>query len=746
MAAWEDEALGAFGSGANVPTGEWFDVNTETGQWGTPTPTLASDAGVNWAGVPDLIPTRTMAPSPMMGGVGGAPDQAPLAIGQVAGTLAPPMTTPRSMQRVQRLDEMGALTRQPGMWETIARGVGMLSPQGSAILQASDQQQQQQLQNRLTLRRQELAEQQDARAQVRERFNSFAKLGEIKNKALRNLYADRLVKEMQDSGETFPADFVETFKKSSLKEGEQLTKFITPLLTDLGMDPAEVGELIASGNFDQIKPMLELAQKVKKDKTEQMRLDKLDTLDTPPSTLGDASGTTAPATPGAPTTASTAGTRPGVAAPSAEYTTAIDEAHSAYPTVRKALIPAIIAGESNWDTKAVSPKGAQGPMQLMPAAQKEMGVTDPFDVTQNVRGGTGYYAKMLERYKGNEALALAAYNWGPGNVDSVKGDLGKMPESVQTYVKTTLQRASGGGGAPAATGQTTTTTGQAPPTGGTPQEQAQLTAYNTRIATLEQKIEGATRIGGEEGRGRATAWERQRDNLAQERDRLRTRMLEPTRAAERLEAAKQTGAAAAERQLEARMNEPIGTVDGRKLNLPASTKWKDVPKDQRIIEDASATQEKAFADLNSAAKGVQRMQKYMENPEVRKMIGTFLTAPEASFNRLVGDWISTLSPEQRKFGATLAREVAQLRHDMIGAGQSGIEMESLRPFLPTPADVDPATLSAKLEALYEGILDKHDAYRETLDVQNRRVPPALARPKEKPPKDPKEKLLEKYTR
>ena len=94
MPGWEDEPLGAFGSGANVPTGEWFPVNTETGQWGTPTPTLASDAGVNWAGIPDLIPTRTMAPSPMMGGVGGAPDQAPLAIGQVAGTMAPPMTTP----------------------------------------------------------------------------------------------------------------------------------------------------------------------------------------------------------------------------------------------------------------------------------------------------------------------------------------------------------------------------------------------------------------------------------------------------------------------------------------------------------------------------------------------------------------------------------------------------------------------------------------------------------------------------
>ena len=85
---------------------------------------------------------------------------------------------------------------------------------------------------------------------------------------------------------------------------------------------------------------------------------------------------------------------------------------------------------------------------------------------------------MLTKYKGNEALALAAYNWGPGNVDKVGGDLSKMPATVQTYVKTTLQRASAGGGAaPAApAGQ------PAAPTGGTPQEQAQLTALDTRIA------------------------------------------------------------------------------------------------------------------------------------------------------------------------------------------------------------------------------------------------------------------------
>ena len=190
-----------------------------------------------------------------------------------------------------------------------------------------------------------------------------------------------------------------------------------------------------------------------------------------------------------------------------------------YPQVRKELITSIAASESNFDPKVVSPKGAQGVMQLMPATGKEMGVTDPFDVQQNVRGGTRYFAQQLTKYKGNEALALAAYNWGPGNVDEVKGDLSKMPASVQTYVKTTLQRASAGGGAAAApAGQ------PAAPTGGTPQDQAQLTALDTRIAVLKQQVQQYARIGGDEGNKRADNARSDMQILIQQRNRVEDRL------------------------------------------------------------------------------------------------------------------------------------------------------------------------------------------------------------------------------
>ena len=92
--------------------------------------------------------------------------------------------------------------------------------------------------------------------------------------------------------------------------------------------------------------------------------------------------------------------------------------------------------------KSVSSAGAKGLMQLMPGTAKEMGVDDPFNVQQNVRGGTRYYAQMLAKYGGDERKALTAYNWGPGNLDEVGGDVTKAPAKTQRYVQTVL----GGGG------------------------------------------------------------------------------------------------------------------------------------------------------------------------------------------------------------------------------------------------------------------------------------------------------------
>jgi soluble lytic murein transglycosylase-like protein len=89
--------------------------------------------------------------------------------------------------------------------------------------------------------------------------------------------------------------------------------------------------------------------------------------------------------------------------------------------VDPALIRAVIDAESKWNSSAVSRKGAQGLMQLVPATAQQMGVNDAFDPKQNLDGGVRYLRMLLERYNGDLDRALAAYNAGPGAVDRAKG-------------------------------------------------------------------------------------------------------------------------------------------------------------------------------------------------------------------------------------------------------------------------------------------------------------------------------------
>ncbi len=118
-----------------------------------------------------------------------------------------------------------------------------------------------------------------------------------------------------------------------------------------------------------------------------------------------------------------------------DYHNIIHEKAETYD-IDPSLIKAVIETESTWNSMALSRKGAMGLMQLMPSTASDMNVSNPFNPEENIEGGTKYLRYLLERFKGDLTLALAAYNAGPNAVEKY----GFIPPYTETrqYVSKVL--------------------------------------------------------------------------------------------------------------------------------------------------------------------------------------------------------------------------------------------------------------------------------------------------------------------
>ena len=116
----------------------------------------------------------------------------------------------------------------------------------------------------------------------------------------------------------------------------------------------------------------------------------------------------------------------------------IIEAAAKAQEVSPDLLRAVIERESGFRTCAISAKDARGLMQLMPATVEQFGVADPFDPKENIGAGAKYLKQLIDKYKGELKLALAAYNAGPAAVDEAAG----VPPFAETkdYVQAILEK------------------------------------------------------------------------------------------------------------------------------------------------------------------------------------------------------------------------------------------------------------------------------------------------------------------
>ena len=166
--------------------------------------------------------------------------------------------------------------------------------------------------------------------------------------------------------------------------------------------------------------------------------------------------------------------------PPAGLSALVDQSARAYG-VDPLLVHSVIQVESNYDPHAVSPKGAEGLMQLMPQTSRMLGVNNTFDPGENIEAGVRYLKYLQDLYK-DDRLALAAYNAGPGNVEKFKA-VPPFPET-RKYIERVGQRY----GEAKAAGKVE------PPENGTQVELKQPVPQEERYSKLEQFVDENGRL------------------------------------------------------------------------------------------------------------------------------------------------------------------------------------------------------------------------------------------------------------
>ncbi len=125
-----------------------------------------------------------------------------------------------------------------------------------------------------------------------------------------------------------------------------------------------------------------------------------------------------------------------------DYDQLISQSSAQYGVDSK-LIHAVIQTESGYKSDATSRSGAKGLMQLMDATAASLGVKNSYDPQENINGGTKFLGFLLQKYEGNEQIALAAYNAGPGRIDrlgisndaQLQEHYNELPEETQNYIR-----------------------------------------------------------------------------------------------------------------------------------------------------------------------------------------------------------------------------------------------------------------------------------------------------------------------